>query len=754
MITGLKLLHFGRFENRTFDFKAFTFFHGDNEAGKTTVFDALFQELCSPRAGRVPGRLLKERYGEARKAELTFDGAPLSLDEDEFLNLCAVRSGEISLELDSPAAALDRLRAELFSGGLDPGLLARRFAGLASRKKTFRHNQELAAMEKRREELQTRLKTLRGKRLAVLEQETAAGEASSRLDSLAEKIAAAEKRCRKLETGLDREKGIAERRALDDLLGFLDRVQELQTELAAAPAGKRNETDALDRLIEKQDRQKQRLRESRSRAEQLRLSLNSLSDELASLSSRQAESARLAARAGELLALIEARSAAGSAGGGLQSGWNRGLLLAALLVFLAGLAVGFAVSSRVDQLIISLSSFFGALVLLLSARRRAAPAPAPAPEKELIPLLKDEFRNFTGGRSLASSTLAGISQELMKLRLESDWLTRELAKQTEAHGELASSLAASEAETRAAASEAERSRIAVTDWLKARSVADRDAYLALRHRQGNAAAELLACEQRLEREMAARQADSPDQLRRDCVRRLSELDQEGVPGKGKTEQEVRRLEAALQEEKQRLAELRTRQNVLRTRQAGVQGRISGSLGDLPEQMVRCEKELRQVEAGIASLEEEREAAALLAALFNDLAGTAEANFASLEEELSSWFSELAPESRKVALTHLDTRSLRAGDAGGTGRLLIHLSRGTRDAFLLASRLALARKAAGGILVLDEPFLALDLRRSERALRLLGRFQAEQGWQIVLFSKDKRLFTRAKALFPDGQFTPL
>jgi DNA repair exonuclease SbcCD ATPase subunit len=750
VITKLKLLHFGRFENRTFPFKAFTFFHGDNEAGKTTVFDALFQELCSPRAGRVPGRLLKERYGEARKARLIFDGAPLSLDEDEFLNLCAVRSGEISLELDSPAAALDRLRAELYSGGLDPGLLARRFTGLASRKKTFRHNQELAALEKRRKELENRWKTLNEKRRAVLEQEAAAGEAGSRLDSLAAKTAAVEKRCRRLETELDRERKIAERRALDDLLDLLDRAQHLQEELAAAPAEGRDETAALDRLIEEQGKQKQRLRESRSRAEQLRRSLNSSRDELARLSASQPESAGLAARAGELLALIEARSSAGSAGAGLRSSWNRGLLLAALLVFLAGLAVGFAVSSRIYQLIVSLSGFFGALIVLFSARRRTA----PAPEKELIPLLKDEFRNLSGGRTLASSTLTGISQELMELRLEADWLTRELAGRTEAHGQLASSLAAEEAEIRAAAEAAEKSRIAVTDWLASRSVADRDAYLALRHRQNSAAAELLACERRLEQEMAARQADSTNQLRRDCARRLSELDQEGVPGKGKTKQEVRRLETALQEEERRLAELRNRQNDLRTRQAGVQGRISGSLGDLPEQMVRCEKELQQVEAEIETREEEREAAALLATLFGDLAGAAEANFAGLEEELSSWFSELAPESRKVALTHLDTRSLRAGDAGGAGRLLTHLSRGTRDAFLLASRLALARKAATGILVLDEPFLALDLRRSERALRLLGRFQVEQGWQIVLFSKDKRLFTLAKTLFPDGQFTSL
>lgn len=81
---------------------------------------------------------------------------------------------------------------------------------------------------------------------------------------------------------------------------------------------------------------------------------------------------------------------------------------------------------------------------------------------------------------------------------------------------------------------------------------------------------------------------------------------------------------------------------------------------------------------------------------------------------------------------------------------VFLSTGTRDAFLLAARLTLARKAVQGggkaLLVMDEPFLTLDAERVERAIEVLKEFQQVTGWQIFLFTKEQELAEKVESRF--------
>lgn len=98
---------------------------------------------------------------------------------------------------------------------------------------------------------------------------------------------------------------------------------------------------------------------------------------------------------------------------------------------------------------------------------------------------------------------------------------------------------------------------------------------------------------------------------------------------------------------------------------------------------------------------------------------------------------------------LEGRRIQVGDAGGGHRSLDHLSTGTKDAVVLAAKLALAlqHREGPGILVLDDPFLAMDDERETRALRLLGDFHFRHGWQIILLTKESHLLEKAAALVP-------
>jgi ABC-type Mn2+/Zn2+ transport system ATPase subunit len=97
---------------------------------------------------------------------------------------------------------------------------------------------------------------------------------------------------------------------------------------------------------------------------------------------------------------------------------------------------------------------------------------------------------------------------------------------------------------------------------------------------------------------------------------------------------------------------------------------------------------------------------------------------------------------------LEDRLIQVKDAGGGTRSLDNLSTGTRHAMVLAAKLAMALKhrQGPGILVLDEPFLAMDDERETRALELLRDFHTQHGWQIILMTKEIGLKDKVLKLF--------
>ncbi|HOI41337.1 MAG TPA: ATP-binding protein, partial [Elusimicrobiales bacterium] len=68
MIARLRLINFGKFRGRDLELGPFTVIHGANEAGKTTVFDAIFESLCRRNDTRTAWKRLLERYGDERQA--------------------------------------------------------------------------------------------------------------------------------------------------------------------------------------------------------------------------------------------------------------------------------------------------------------------------------------------------------------------------------------------------------------------------------------------------------------------------------------------------------------------------------------------------------------------------------------------------------------------------------------------------------------------------------------------------------------
>ncbi len=157
---------------------------------------------------------------------------------------------------------------------------------------------------------------------------------------------------------------------------------------------------------------------------------------------------------------------------------------------------------------------------------------------------------------------------------------------------------------------------------------------------------------------------------------------------------------------------------------------------------------------------DKQAAQMAKEIFSTLGESSDKILVDLADEISILLSKIFPEERKLILPRLDASKMQIPDSAGALRDLDFLSTGTRDCVVLAAKLALALKAnAGrnrgeGLLVLDDPFLALDEKREMQVLKLLQFFHLQYGWQLILLTKEIRLRDRVKQIFPDAEMIDL
>jgi ABC-type Mn2+/Zn2+ transport system ATPase subunit len=67
---------------------------------------------------------------------------------------------------------------------------------------------------------------------------------------------------------------------------------------------------------------------------------------------------------------------------------------------------------------------------------------------------------------------------------------------------------------------------------------------------------------------------------------------------------------------------------------------------------------------------------------------------------------------------------------------------------------LKHRQGPGVLVLDEPFLAMDGERETRALELLRDFHDRNGWQIILLTKEAHLRDKVLKTFSQPRIIDL
>ena len=661
MITRLRLERFGAFEGRDLEFAAVTLFVGPNESGKTTIVDALCEVLCKPRSNRIAGKRLALRYGTDRRVSAEFDGEPMTLPEDAFGDLFAIRSGDLTLDVRPGTGWVEALKADLFTAGLDPKRLHAALARRAGTDGGSRHNRELRQLGEEQRQLEERRGLLleqavaaRSAKAAVAERQAERGRLADELDGLMRTLDERQRHAR-------RRLQEAEQREAERLLQGLEELARG----GGQRAGSAGEAPArLQELTAASEAAAREVERARAELERARRHLQD---------GQGGAPGRAAGEAGR------ARGIAAGVALGLLAG---GVLAAAALV--AGVPVVVAVAAGV-------AAAAGAAAVAALIRLRSAAVEA--------------------------------------VREETDRAVDRLRAQRERH---------------------DRSKRELRDFLERHGAESPEQLLmqlggarADEARRRDAEAELMAAA----RERGLNDLHALAGALREQLRDRPHGPQAAGPAPG-DEEALRARAAALRERLDELDEL-----VGREREKAAA--LSAGAGEMAELTARIAAAGRRA----AALELDRRAAGIAASLFARIADESTAALDELSADIGARYAAVAgtaaprnaPEQSSpatpvspVTLAALEEDPLIV-DASAVARPAGQLSQGTRDAYGLAARLTLAERtqlARGGgdpgLLILDEPFQALDATRTARALRLIARFQEHTGFQLVVMTADERV----------------
>ncbi|MDD2804435.1 MAG: AAA family ATPase [Elusimicrobiales bacterium] len=749
MITRLDLEEYGKFAKRALEFGPFTVVLGPNEAGKTTVFDALFDALCaeSRHESHPAWKNLAGRYGALRKAVLTWEGEPFSFTDEEFLELFAIRAGEASVHAVKGKSWKAVAEARLLNSGLNPAGLASALAAKAKTEKGGSVKAQIAGLRKLIDEHGPALEELRRQRDTIF-----SGEAeTARLDAeLKEKAAAAEVQKAELRALNSRIEGLADAcRMAAALEGIkaLRTLAETEEALGALKNYGRSELPAYRALVA--------ARQERDRA--AASAEAALGERRAAGEAARAAAAQLAERDPGLRRQVEKASELSAKLAAFTSAPQK-----EVLTVLKPMRYGIWGGAAALALFVALSArnLPGYIAALAIAGAGAWVGLRLSIKQTLVGRTPEETKAFLDGLAaewaLVGETPLPAAVEEVYAALAQP--AADHAALTEAYNAKAAEIADTEAALAAMAQTAEELKRAATaaaqtaeNWLKDRGCAAEDDYQAKVTEHEKLAARAADLRERVKVFMNRHSCSAAETLKDRLYTEREALDRKGVDPAKADEPELERL-------KQRAGALGKAVHALEAEAAAIDSRLGNAraraeakLEGLPGRINQLETEQADAAAKILELELQLQAYALAAEVFNKLAEKSTVAFELLAKEVAATLGTVLP-GTEARFDSFDAAEAKLKDAGGKLRKIRHLSSGLQDLFMLAARLIMARKArmdaegkvAPALLVLDEPFYTLDPERERAALQLLGAFQRETGWQMILFTKDEKLARAALA----------
>lgn len=229
----------------------------------------------------------------------------------------------------------------------------------------------------------------------------------------------------------------------------------------------------------------------------------------------------------------------------------------------------------------------------------------------------------------------------------------------------------------------------------------------------------------------------------DCIRILKELDERGVNPNDYNEMEIKKIENNLKDLESEINILKEEINKIKNNISYIEGELNNS-ENIHADIINFESKLSKIKDNIINLNKRRKALKLLEEMLFSINKKNDDIFQSLSKEARILYNHITGKNLSddgIIMSGFDKDKIMVADKQNKIRNVELLSSATRDAVYIAMRLSILTKIhqAGRLILLDDPFITFDNNRTKEALSFIKEYSKNYNIPIVIFTKDT--FTR-------------
>ncbi|AXR68137.1 ATP-binding protein [Leptospira mayottensis] len=768
MISGIQLSKFGKFVQKEFNLSnTVTVFFGKNESGKTTIFDALRLAIGSKflTANQEPKKSILSRYGEKSLESYNILGNVPDLSKEtapQYVHCVSLREGELEFAFNNDKFIKpDFLRSKLLNSGIDLDGIASSLKKIHSPKTGSKDSnlfetlkKEISDLKSKRTELIFEIENLHSRNKNNAEKEEKHLRDRNREFEIKDKLAQIEK-----DSELDSK--IQKKIKLLESLFEIQRLKSIQEFIKKNFLYAKDESSSFENLQKEIEKSRNALYSSETLLKDKENAINSKKKHLDEQQNLLPTLQKMKQKAEEWCEKIDNTLREDGFTEEIRTNHSNSSskILGIILIGLGFLGlVGAFLLSEFSPIARSSAALISAGLIVLGfflfVQKKESVNFRYSSEKEKnfvlkisglwnltfpeysIPFIEkiDHLRQFflkqIQNFDLESRQTDILEKEIRTLSRELDTIRSTLRLESEKSAELQSK---------------------INSWLNDRKVATIQDY----HKQ---VAELQAQSRNfsegLKKILTDHSAKSLEDLEIRQKAMIATMDD--VPTQFPNDPQRPFRDSKKKELEKELQSLETNLKELNTAIQVEEARIQDSLPEKEKDLIRTIQTLSEKELYFSNIISKRRSAIFAQELVEEISKDQSAQFSFISSEIGKEINLMLPK-REISFESIDKKeSIKMKDQSGEFRPIDHLSGGTLATFYLIFKLFLARKTVPkyGILLLDEPFVHLDIERIDSALSYLKTFQEETGYQICFFTKQEELAEIVLKIFQNSIKIPL
>ena len=697
----LKLNNFGKFKNKSFEISdGITLFYGENESGKTTIFDSLMLLFSENKRVSVFSKQIKLRYG----SDIDIDCEPkipesLKMYPQSYNNLYAIRQSEIIFEMsDSKKDSKDwesEIKKKLFSSDIDIGKMASEIKAEYSSKAQNSILYKINILENEKSEIDKKLNNLYNKINNSAGKKDDLKELKENIflheNILKEKIEEREKLY-----SLMKSKKEAEIKNIKlNLLKQINDFNKADEFLSKNIIFKDDYSNEINGRIKKIEDIKMNITYLKGKIEALKKSF----DEEKSKTDYESVKKRIENAINKIEDLTKKNNK-----------------MPKIIFFIAI----FLISS-------SLALYFKNPLFLAI----------------IIPAIPFMFIK----ENKNSKIIKDISESLPELDIKEtdifilkDLLNKELAKieiiMANKDNEKTENFTA---DLERSLKEFENENNLLNQIFDKLKVKDKEEYYNIKHNYDLLLKQNEENYKKLMFEVKKLGLKNIETLEIDCIRILKELDDRGVNPNDYNEMEIKKIENDLKNLETEINILKEEINKIKNNISYIEGELNNS-DNIHFDIINFESKLAQIEEDIINLNKRRKALKLLEEMLFNISKKNDDIFQSLSSEAKVLYNHITGKNLSdegIIMSGFDKDKIMVADKQNEIRNVELLSSATKNAVYIAMRLSILTKIhqAGRLILLDDPFITFDNNRTKEALSFIIEYSKNYNIPVVIFTKD-------------------